>query len=31
MAIERDDRQDRERMKAVDIAFSQIEKQFGKG
>src|SRR6476660_5231217 len=24
-------RQDRERMKAVDIAFSQIEKQFGKG
>jgi recombination protein RecA len=31
MAIERDERQDRERMKAVDIAFSQIEKQFGKG
>ena len=38
MALERDDRnrpavqtQDRERMKAVDIAFSQIEKQFGKG
>jgi recombination protein RecA len=31
MPIERDDRQDRERQKAVDIAFSQIEKQFGKG
>src|SRR5467141_2071947 len=29
--IERDERMDRERMKAVDIAFSQIEKQFGKG
>src|SRR5262244_2265462 len=28
---ERDERQDRERQKAVDIAFSQIEKQFGKG
>jgi recombination protein RecA len=31
MAIERDDRQERERQKAVEIAFSQIEKQFGKG
>jgi len=31
MPIERDERQDRERQKAVDIAFSQIEKQFGKG
>jgi recombination protein RecA len=35
MPIERthetDARQDRERLKAVDIAFSQIEKQFGKG
>jgi recombination protein RecA len=29
--VESDARQDRERMKAVDIAFSQIEKQFGKG
>jgi recombination protein RecA len=29
--IERDDRQDRERQKAVEIAFGQIEKQFGKG
>src|SRR5215471_2050474 len=28
---ENDARQDRERLKAVDIAFSQIEKQFGKG
>src|SRR6266705_2524568 len=28
---ERDDRQDRERMKAVDLAVGQIEKQFGKG
>src|SRR5262244_2233824 len=28
---ERDERQDRERQKAVDIALSQIEKQFGKG
>src|SRR5689334_12757324 len=28
---ERDDRQDRERQKAVEIAFAQIEKQFGKG
>jgi len=31
MAIERDERQDREKAKAVDLAFSQIEKQFGKG
>src|SRR6266480_4414338 len=29
--LERDDRQDREKQKAVEIAFSQIEKQFGKG
>ena len=29
--IERDDRMDRERMKAVDLAVGQIEKQFGKG
>jgi recombination protein RecA len=29
--VERDERQDRERLKAVDIAFGQIEKQFGKG
>src|SRR5213083_3014498 len=29
--IERDDRQDRERIKAVDLAVGQIEKQFGKG
>src|SRR5437762_6609995 len=29
--VERDDRMDRERMKAVDLAVSQIEKQFGKG
>jgi recombination protein RecA len=28
---DKDDRQDRERLKAVDIAFAQIEKQFGKG
>src|SRR3954465_15894552 len=28
---ERDDRQDKERMKAVELAFGQIEKQFGKG
>src|SRR5437899_2474639 len=28
---DRDDRQDRERAKAVDIAVGQIEKQFGKG
>src|SRR4030088_2592205 len=31
MAIERDERQEREKVRAVDIAFSQIEKQFGKG
>jgi recombination protein RecA len=31
MPIERDDRQDRERIKAVDLAVGQIEKQFGKG
>jgi recombination protein RecA len=30
-ALERDDRQDREKIKAVDLAFAQIEKQFGKG
>src|SRR5438046_9833802 len=30
-AIERDERQDRERIKAVDLAVVQIEKQFGKG
>jgi recombination protein RecA len=30
-AVERDDRQDRERLKAVDLAVGQIEKQFGKG
>src|SRR5580765_2727838 len=29
--VERDDRMDRERMKAVDLAVIQIEKQFGKG
>src|SRR5450830_1882780 len=29
--VERDERQDRERSKAVDLAVSQIEKQFGKG
>ncbi len=29
--VERDDRMDRERMKAVDLAVGQIEKQFGKG
>src|SRR5262245_60107503 len=29
--LERDDRQDREKQKAVEIAFGQIEKQFGKG
>src|SRR4029434_5628083 len=28
--FERDDRQDRERIKAVDLAVGQIEKQFGK-
>src|SRR5262245_21620244 len=31
MALERDERQDRERMKAVELAVGQIEKQFGKG
>src|SRR5712675_1732100 len=31
MAVERDDRQDKEKAKAVELAFSQIEKQFGKG
>src|SRR6266849_5689714 len=31
MPVERDERQDRERLKAVEIAFGQIEKQFGKG
>ncbi|MCU1385538.1 MAG: recA 2 [Acidobacteria bacterium] len=31
MAIERDERQEKEKLKAVDLAFSQIEKQFGKG
>src|SRR6478736_4819486 len=31
MPIERDERQDRERIKAVDLAVGQIEKQFGKG
>ena len=30
-AVERDERQDRERIKAVDLAVGQIEKQFGKG
>src|SRR6266511_4320489 len=29
--FERDDRQERERIKAVDLAVVQIEKQFGKG
>src|SRR6266566_2061116 len=29
--VERDDRQDRERLKAVELAVGQIEKQFGKG
>src|SRR5437899_4316376 len=29
--VERDERQDRDRLKAVEIAFGQIEKQFGKG
>jgi recombination protein RecA len=29
--VERDERQDRERAKAVDLAVGQIEKQFGKG
>src|SRR6202165_2783505 len=31
MALERDERQERERIKAVDLAVGQIEKQFGKG
>src|SRR6202140_4886702 len=31
MPVERDDRQDKEKAKAVELAFSQIEKQFGKG
>src|SRR5712675_1464960 len=31
MAVERDDRQDKDKAKAVELAFSQIEKQFGKG
>src|SRR5438045_577046 len=31
MPIERDERQERERQKAVEIAFGQIEKQFSKG
>src|SRR5256885_14364492 len=31
MPIERDERQEREKQKAVEIAFGQIEKQFGKG
>src|SRR5438270_11675052 len=31
MPVERQDRQDRERTKAVDLAVGQIEKQFGKG
>jgi len=30
-SVEREDRQDRERLKAVDLAVGQIEKQFGKG
>jgi recombination protein RecA len=29
--FERDDRQEKEKLKAVELAFSQIEKQFGKG
>src|SRR3954463_10850673 len=29
--VERDDRMDREKVKAVDLAVGQIEKQFGKG
>ena len=29
--LERDDRQDKEKLKAVELAVSQIEKQFGKG
>src|SRR5216110_2164358 len=31
MPVERDERQDRERAKAVELAVGQIEKQFGKG
>src|SRR5688572_33184208 len=32
MAVtDREDRQDRERLRAVDLAVGQIEKQFGKG
>jgi len=31
MAIERDERQEKEKLKAVELAYSQIEKQFGKG
>src|SRR2546429_1051871 len=31
MPIERDERQERERLKAVELAVGQIEKQFGKG
>jgi recombination protein RecA len=30
-SVDRDDRMDRERLKAVDLAVGQIEKQFGKG
>jgi recombination protein RecA len=30
-SVERDERQDRERLKAVELAVGQIEKQFGKG
>src|SRR3979411_1338087 len=29
--VERDDRMDREKIKAVDLAVGQIEKKFGKG
>src|SRR6202049_3700274 len=29
--VEKDERQDRERLKAVELAVGQIEKQFGKG
>jgi recombination protein RecA len=31
MPVERDERQERDRSKAVDLAVGQIEKQFGKG
>src|SRR5215212_9079330 len=31
MAVERDERQEKEKAKAVELAFSQIEMQFGKG